>query len=94
MGARISEDESQLTKIALLRIRKLNAAEAVSAIAVLFLFPKKNPFVTRSPPEICHHLPGFNPKSVKTDPANFQGHAAFAFITYENRRQLQPWKTH
>lgn len=39
-GARISEDESQLTKIALLRIRKFNAAEAVLLLCCFF-FPRK-----------------------------------------------------
>lgn len=56
---------------------------------MLFLFQKKYPFVTQSSPEICHHLLGFSPKSVRIDPANFQGHTVIAFITYENRRQFQ-----
>jgi hypothetical protein len=87
VGARILEDESQLPKIALLWIRKFKAVEAMLLLCCFF-FPKKNPFVTRSPPEICHHLPGFNPKSVKIDPANFKGYTAIAFITYENTRQF------
>lgn len=78
---------SQLLKIAHLELEISHYRS--NAIAVLFLFQKKNPFVTQSSPEICHHLLGFAPKSVRTDPANFQGHAAIAFITYENRRQSQ-----
>lgn len=40
VGAKISENESQLTKIALLRIRKFNAAEAVLVLCCFF-FPRK-----------------------------------------------------
>lgn len=78
---------SQLPKIAHLELEISHYRS--NAIAALFLFQKKNPFVTQSSPEIYHHLLGLTPRSVRTDPANFQGHTVIAFITYENRRQFQ-----